>query len=110
MFSAGHIRTPRRTLHSTRVKLLPWPDFPGDRCAQRMHDEDSANGLWVTNKLGESWASYGDKQMLHGKARKNLQVMVEACQMGVDEVWEAFRTGRKVEAEAFGALRKVCGP
>ncbi|KAJ9638282.1 hypothetical protein H2199_006969 [Coniosporium tulheliwenetii] len=72
LFSTGHMRTPRRVLHEPYSDVDPPPDgpdypdldlWPADACAQIMHNEDSANGLWVSNSLGETWAAYGDRQL-----------------------------------------------
>lgn len=103
-FAAGHIRTPRRILHSTSLDLNL---FPGDRCNQKQHDEDGANGLWVSNLDGDSWASYGDKQYNQGRCAKNRQMVNTASQISIDEIWEAFKTGAIVNATQYGALRKV---
>lgn len=104
MFAAGHIRTPRRLLHSTSFTL---DLYPGDKCCKAQHDEDGANGLWVTNEEGFSWAAYGDKQLGQGRSGKNRQMVAAASQAGVDEVWETFQSGRVPEATEFKALKKV---
>lgn len=72
-----------------------------------MHDEDSANGLWVSNSFGETWAAYGDRQLWSGKAATNRLQVVKAAQTGVDEVWQAFLTGNLLEASDFAALKMV---
>jgi hypothetical protein len=104
MFAAGHIRTPRRLLHSTEFTL---DLYPGDKCCKAQHDEDGANGLWVTNQEGTSWASYGDKQLGQGRSGKNLQMVVIASQAGVDEIWDTFQSGEIPDTVDFKALRKV---
>ena len=113
-FSAGHLRAPRRILHSTSpLKHQPRdPDrlfalWPGDQCCRDQHDEDCANGLWVTNALGESWAVCGDKQILDGRSAKNLQYAIQASQRGVDEVWKTFETGVIPQPSEFSALEKA---
>ena len=114
LFSTGHMRAPRRILHSE----FPLSDlefslaglfnvWPGDQCCRNQHDEDCANGLWVTNALGESWAAYGDKQLLDGRSAKNRQYAVQASQMGADEVWLTFDTRKAPEPSDFSALKKV---
>ena len=114
LFSTGHLRAPRRILHSTswikRPEFNPAGSFklwPGDQCCRNQHDEDCANGLWVTNALGESWAAYGDKQLLDGRSAKNRQYAVQASQMGVDEVWHTFDSKIVPEPSDFTALKKV---
>lgn len=112
LFSAGHIRVPRRAMHSK------WPLFaqsgifekvyPADQCALLQHDEDCANGLWVTNALNQSWAAYGDKQLLDGRSAKHLQFVSEASQLGVDEIYQAYQQKKMVHTTDFAALKKVC--
>ncbi|KAI9170786.1 hypothetical protein HJFPF1_00259 [Paramyrothecium foliicola] len=107
MFAAGHIRTPRRLLHSISFT----PDlYPGDRCCKAQHDEDGANGLWVTNEEGYSWAAYGDKHLGQGRSGKNLQMVTAASQAGVDEIWDTFQSGRMAEPTEFMALKKAPVP
>jgi hypothetical protein len=105
LFSAGHLRTPRRILHQSFEHISnPWP---ADLCSKEMHDEDSDNGLWVTNALGESWAVYGDKELSLQKSYQNVDKAVEAAQLGVDEVWAAFHDGSAEIAQPYKALQKV---
>ncbi|MCJ1385455.1 hypothetical protein MMC17_008578 [Xylographa soralifera] len=103
--SAGHVRTLRRILHSTY--LDPINVQPGDKCNRMQHDEDSANGLWVTNKLGQSWAVYGDKQLVQGRSGKNFQYAVEASQLGVGEIWETYESGLMPNVSSYRALKKA---
>ena len=110
LFSAGHIRTPRRKLHSTgpfTVLAGFLGLWPGDQCAGYQHNEDSANGLWVTNALGQSWAAYGDTQLFEGRSAANRRYVVEASQMGVDEIWQAFQLRQAPDSADFAALKKV---
>ena len=105
LFSAGHLRTPRRLLHQSIESINnPWP---ADKVNREMHDEDSAAGLWVTNQFGEGWAVYGDKELSSAKSYKNVDQAVTAIRLGIDEVWEAFRTGVKRSVDTYQALRKV---
>jgi hypothetical protein len=104
MFASGHIRTPRRLLHSTSFTK---DTYPGDKCCKAQHDEDGANGLWVTNQEGASWASYGDKQLGQGRSGKNRQMVAAASQTGVDEVWDTFQSGKVPQTSEFEALKKV---
>ncbi|THC87924.1 hypothetical protein EYZ11_012630 [Aspergillus tanneri] len=118
LFSAGHMRTPRRILHktytgSTKAEeptmeherfVFPKP-WPADLCAQAMHDEDCANGLWVTNKLGEQWAAYGDGQLFSPKNNTGYERALAAVQKGADEIWSAFDT--RDTKDCFGALDMI---
>ena len=109
LFAGGHTREPRRILHWTYIDGdvgLPSP-YPADRCAQKQHDEENANGLWVTNAIGESWASYGDKELFSNKSTPNFGQAVKACQAGVAEIYGAFRTGTAPSTANYAALNIV---
>ncbi|PHH64672.1 hypothetical protein CDD81_4113 [Ophiocordyceps australis] len=94
-FSAGHLRTPRRGLHGT-IPIV-WDD--ADWCSKKMHDEDCAIGLNVTNKHGsKSWRAYGDKQLLQDANRDNLEQCSKAVQQSANEVWTAW-SEKKMPAE-----------
>jgi hypothetical protein len=109
LFSSGHMRTPRRVLHNpiSPLSIPEWLFFPADTLAESMHDEDCANGLWVTNKLGESWAAYGDKQLWNGQDARNFRQAVKAAQAGADEVWKARVDGIVPVYPEFQALKIV---
>lgn len=82
-FSSGHLRTPRRGLHS----ML---DLTADACAKFMHDEDCAIGLSVKNTSGETWACYGDKRALDEVDADNVKRCVAAVQASADEIYAAY--------------------
>ena len=136
LFAPGHSREPRRLLHSgplsetlntTSVNVTAKRDFvardtfggldidgitpqsyPGDSCARAQHDEENANGLWMTNAAGNSWPSFGDKELFNSKSTLNMAVAVKACQKGVDEIWLAFATNNAVPSPAnYNALQYV---
>ncbi|KAI5892260.1 uncharacterized protein SCHCODRAFT_02287368 [Schizophyllum commune H4-8] len=108
-FSAGHLRTPRRNLHST---LNPFADL----CAKHMHDEDCAIGLQVKNRAGDSWTCYGDKRALDEVAADNIHRTVAAVQASANEVYTAYKTGKVIPAEQYAAweiaptLESALGP
>ncbi|KAJ7220582.1 hypothetical protein GGX14DRAFT_675245, partial [Mycena pura] len=107
LFSSGHLRTPRRKLHENFFgdpENLPNP-WPADGCAQKMHNEDCANGLWVRNLNGEGWAAYGDKQLFSSKSDRNLVQALKAAQAGADEVRKTRLTGEIPDADDFAALQ-----
>ncbi|KAJ6528628.1 hypothetical protein DFH09DRAFT_1371197 [Mycena vulgaris] len=114
LFSAGHLRTPRRALHRNFFGDSGDEDeapsiidrmYAEDRCAQKMHDEDCANGLWVRNARGDQWVVYGDKQLWSGKSCQNFMMAVNACQAGVDEVWRARQSGNPPIPADFEGLK-----
>lgn len=102
-FSSGHMRTPRRLLHSGK-------DLTADACAkvcqceadipaclihsraQYMHDEDSAIGLSVQDPAGHSWVAFGDKRALDDVDAENSKRCVAAVQLSANEVYTAYKT------------------
>ena len=112
LFSTGHLRVPRRKLHRTWFREPEEPGSPGwsypaDSLANRQHNEDCANGLWVRNKLGDAWPAYGDKQLYSGKSAKNRQQALRAAQFGVSEVWDTYTSGSMPDPGEFKALHMV---
>ena len=83
-FSAGHLRTPRKYLTG----------FLGSLCANRMHEEDNAIGLNVTNADGMSWRCYGDGRFLDKEDLDNKKICMKALQISADEITEAFELRR----------------
>lgn len=94
LFSAGHLRAPRKELYDQVA--TPVPGFSGSmgsllvRC---MHDEDSHNGLKVHNANGDAWVAYGDKRLLDKVGTDNRAMVVRAAQASADDVWTAHVGG-----------------
>jgi len=88
IFSAGHMRAPRKELYDTIT-----PSFVGSLLSRFMHDEDSAYGLNVTNAYGDQWLAYGDKRLLDKANNANLQMVQAAIQVSANEIWNAYQTG-----------------
>ena len=105
LFSAGHLRTPRRLLHQSIASLQSL--WLADKVNREMHDEEASAGLWVSNQLGERWVVYGDKELSSAKSYENVDQAGAALQLGVDEVWEAFQTGVQCSVDTYQALKKV---
>ncbi|KAF8249240.1 hypothetical protein K440DRAFT_660254 [Wilcoxina mikolae CBS 423.85] len=117
LFSSGHLRPPRKILHHSWTgnsdegdgrgenDLLPSP-WPADECCKEFHDEDCANGLFVTNSAGDSWAMYGDGQLFGEKSTANLSKAVQAAQAGMDEIGDAFKQPNRPNSD-FAALKLV---
>ncbi|PVF99977.1 hypothetical protein CPB86DRAFT_702212 [Serendipita vermifera] len=82
-FCSGHLRTPRRLLHSAGGVR--------DLCAMYMHDEDNAIGLSVTDPQGKSWTMYGDKRFLDSVNEENRERCVCAVQASINEIYWAYR-------------------
>jgi hypothetical protein len=58
-----------------------------------MHDEDSGNGLTVTNAAGSTWRAYGDKRLLDAVSKDNAAMVVRAAQASANDVAAAFMSG-----------------
>jgi hypothetical protein len=92
LFSAGHIRTPRRELHSVHYS---GEIHRMDQCAGLMHDEDCKNGLEVKNRENKTWTMHDGKWLWGGDGSdENIQVAKEAAQASVDEIWRARQFGK----------------
>ncbi|ODQ54522.1 hypothetical protein SAICODRAFT_70228 [Saitoella complicata NRRL Y-17804] len=81
LFSAGHLRTPRRLLSGGL-----WTNF----LSKDMHDEEDRDGLRVVNGESEEWMVYGDKHLNSKKGEENLRRVGDAVQASADEVFAAF--------------------
>ena len=85
-----NFRTPRVELGKETT-----PSNLGHLLSKCMHDEDGKFGLRVTNVRGDKWISYGDGILLHEKSKDNLKLVIEAVQLSVDQVYEAYRNPTK---------------
>lgn len=102
MFSASHLRVPRRCLHGEGPRSIG--DFYTSRL---MHDEDGKNGLYVTNSTGAVWKAYGDGYELPGKNPANLDNWdncLDAVATSVQEITAAMTTKQVPSPEAYQAL------
>ncbi|KAL2672772.1 hypothetical protein Neosp_013488 [[Neocosmospora] mangrovei] len=113
-FASGHFRVPRRTLHgSTTGFQMAWALISGmlqnglagggvltgalkpmapDLLSMLMHNEDNKLGITVKNRKGTKFTIWGDKQLFESKNAKNKEMMRQALQASVDEVYEAFES------------------
>lgn len=98
-FSAGHLRTPRRVLHSN-LGLA-------DLCAKKMHDEDNAIGLQVANPRGATWHAYGDKRYLDSVNADNRNHAFNALQISTAEIFTAWKTGLVPEYGKYRAWEEA---
>jgi len=97
-FSAGHLRVPRQKLHGGTLHAK-------DKCAHFMHGEDNEAGLRVSNPNGKSWVSYGDGKLLEKVDQDNVTHCFNALTVSVNEVFEAWSTGKVPLPETFGAWK-----
>lgn len=97
LFSSGHLRTPRKALHTVNAA--------SDMCAQMMHDEDSYNGLQVQNSNGDVWTAYGDKRLNDTVNAANFTMARNAVAASLKEVVNAVVT--KDSTPVFSALQLI---
>jgi len=94
IFSAGHMRTPRRQMYEQATSV--WVPGVGNYkdlaslMARIMHDEDSRFGLWVENSRGDVWVAYGDKRYRDPADYANAVIVQDAVQASIAEVYAAF--------------------
>lgn len=98
-FSAGHIRVPRHALSDNVT-----PATVGSLLAGYMHDEESQFGLHVSNARGDHWIAYGDKSYFSKQTEAHRQIILEAAQNSVDEVFEAYQTGSAIVTDRVTPL------
>lgn len=102
LFSSGHLRTPRKELYESVT-----PSAVGSLLSRFMHDEDCRWGLIVVNRkpVPERWHAYGDKRYFDMVNADNQQRVDAALQLSVDEVFQAFLTGKEPDPETYQALQ-----
>jgi len=99
LFSSGHMRSPRKQLNDTVT-----PASAGGLLTRYMHDEDSANGLYVQNMRGNQWKAYGDKRYFDMVDVTNTILVNGAAQLSADEIFQAFVSGHVVTPDQYAAL------
>lgn len=92
LFSAGHMRTPRKALYEG-----VWLSDAGSVLSRYMHDEDCRNGLLARNSWNQVWRAYGDKKYLDPVNRANRMLVDGSVIHSAREVRDAFQGGQ-VEA------------
>ncbi|KAF3931541.1 hypothetical protein ABW19_dt0207749 [Dactylella cylindrospora] len=124
LFSAGHIRAPRRNLHCNSSTLMSATALQGkilpgrngetpvwDHHSRYMHDDDNATGLIVRNKRGDQWIVYGDKQLKEPSNRINLARAGHCLQASVDEIFKVgFQGTGPINPDTFAALSLIPEP
>jgi hypothetical protein len=97
LFSAGHLRTPRKALHTANPA--------SDLCSLLMHDEDCYNGLVVQNTQNKTWIAYGDKRLNDPPNQTNYSMARGAVVASLNEVIAALQN--KNESAPFVALDMI---
>ena len=103
LFSAGHMRTPRRPIYNSASTELTRKG--AGICAWQMHNEDNKFGLWVTNDVGDRWTAYGDSRYRDKWNAAGRVVMKAAVQQSMNDVWDSFAHGKPVDESATGVIR-----
>lgn len=79
--------------------------------AELTHDEDNADGVWVTNDLGEKWLTFGDSHGGIGKAPPTAQAATKAhveaaVRLSIEDVQHAYEQGPSAnDVATFAAVR-----
>ena len=92
LFSAGHLRAPRKAL-TDLLSEQGWHQLAeggGGLLTRSMHDEDSAHGLNVKSRNGRHWRAFGDKRLLDSVSGDNRDQVRRAVQASADDIWKAF--------------------
>ncbi len=94
LFSAGHVRVPRKELYEQVSTPVPGMlGTMGSLLSRSMHDEDCRVGLTVHNAAGSTWVAYGDKRLLDAATGANREMAKNATQVSADDVWNAYQGG-----------------
>ena len=90
LFSSGHMRTPRIPL----VQQCSGSIYSAGLTAQRMHDEDSTNGLPVatTSRSGavDMYMAYGDNYLGDSKSATQRQMVLAFLNASISAVWQTW--------------------
>jgi hypothetical protein len=105
LFSAGHLRVPRKKLAELVTSVPLGPGVLGSLISKFMHDEDSRFGLKVRNAEQTEWHAYGDALLFDDIDSDNLQQVRLAVQESANEIFGTFCSG-EVPPD-FRALRYV---
>lgn len=104
VFSAGHMRTPRRHLYDIALPGFRWM---GSLLARYMHDEDSRFGLLASIPAVDAWRAYGDKRYFDTVNMDNRARVDAAVQLSVDEVFETFKGTAPPTPDRYEALKTL---
>lgn len=105
LFSAGHLRTPRKELYDSAIGVSTIANL----CAKWMHDEDCEFGLNVQRTDGQpdTWRAYGDGRYFDTIDVGNRNRVDFTVQNSADEIWEAFSSGIAPPATEYAALDSI---
>jgi hypothetical protein len=122
LFSAGHLRVPRRHLSADFDSLANvdpleslagfWDTqfktaATGSWASKFQHEEDGNLGLFVHNRIGKCWKCFGDGRLATMAGDDNARLGAQAVQDSMSEVWMAFRDGFAPVTKDADPLRLV---
>jgi hypothetical protein len=97
LFSSGHVRTP-----SLRLRTSHCSPLRGGFATNMMHDEDSYNGLFMTNRIqSEKWWVFGDSFYFEPFSADNRRMMNNGLQGGIDEIYATYEARNSGSSEAI---------
>lgn len=87
LFASGHLRTPRRELvnwcsYTSKISK----SIPGF-LAKVMHDEDNKNGLYLTTNQGNSFKTFGDKELFINDNSGSMNIAISTLQQSTDQIY-----------------------
>ncbi len=100
-FATGHIRTPRAQLEKQFDAVI------GSLLSLFQHNEDGDSGLEVANKRGDVWKAYGDGHLFEEVCADTKTKAKEAVQTAVDEIYQAFKTGKTIQPEKSAVYQLI---
>lgn len=105
LFSAGHIRVPSKRLRTSHCS-----SYKGGFATNQMHDEDSYNGLLMTNRIqSKIWWVFGDSFYFEEFNKDNRDMMGKALQNSINEVYTAFTSGEQGSGHSLGGFTNYPG-
>jgi hypothetical protein len=113
LFSAGHLRVPRKKLHDARARnsdtdTIGLGEVVVNLCAMAMHAEDSRLGLKVRNLRKDNWTAYGDKYYFDKENTRNREMAEDAVIASAGEVYKVFEKPESMpNPEQYEALRYI---
>lgn len=101
LFSSGHMQTPRLALHQRFGSTI------GGLLSLFMHNEDGDNGLDVMDKEDNAWFARGDGHLFAADATANLNRVKTAVTVALEEVKNAFDTGKVAPTETLRVFQLI---
>jgi hypothetical protein len=88
LFASGHLRTPRRNI-VTWCKYTP--ETVSSFLTKIMHDQENKNGIYITNRAGKRWKTYGDKELYINDNSDSLKQALLVMQKSIDQLYDVYK-------------------